>query len=666
MMTRIVLVTALCCAWASTAAAEAAHVRVVWTEDPAHQAVVSWTSPRKDSGEVFWDTTAHATAADYRSKAISRPAAIDDGVAFAHHTTLANLPPNTAVHFRIVTGGSSSQDFWFQTAPADNSTFALLYGGDSRSDPDARRAINARMRELVSDVPSILALAHGGDYIEWGSSWAQWQQWLDDWQQTVSPDGRVLPIIPARGNHEGAGELFNVVFGFPGSAAASGDWFVTRIGQDFALVTLDSNESQAGEQRLWLDATLRTLQDVRWITANYHRPAYPAVKSPGGALYHWVPLFEQYNLDFVLESDGHVLKRTVPIRAGQLDPTGVVYLGEGGLGVPQRTADTTRWYLQPPGIALSTHHVQLFRVTPEKVFYSAVDAEGEVVDRYEFAPKRLGHAGPAAATIQALPVGKSPPPASPPLFHCATRGEASSPMLSLILCCIAALIARRRTALVFCGAVLLSGCVDDPCRVDMFVFDDLNLQAVGDSVLWWNAPHCASIPDLVGIETFGAMRNSARLGARLTTDDNPIRDQYEAQGAEWVLVSGGGNDLNSCGCNTACDKELRTLSASDGSVGEMPSLVDRIVADGSRVALLGYYRPTAGALYGFGDCHEIIDELDRRYAALAEARPHVEFIDTRHIVDPSNALAYDFDGVHLSKYGALLVAAEIAALIRDH
>lgn len=378
--------------WCSSATALTEHLRVVWHEDPAHQAIVSWSTEGPADTHIVWDDEPHDTPDEYAHSAHpQRSARFEDDVATVyHHHTLRDLQSSTKVHFRIVAEDEVSEPFWFLTAPDDARPFVLLYGGDSRSDSDARQAMNRRVRELVESQPSIIAFHHGGDYIEWGSSWPQWDRWLRDWQETVSSDGRVLPIIPARGNHEGDGELYNRVFGFPGDPQASGDWWITRIGPDFELIVLDSNVSQAGAQRDWLEKTLADAQDRRWIVPSYHRPAYPAVKTPGGALYHWVPLFEQYNVDFVLESDGHVLKRTVPIRESHPDPSGIVYIGEGGLGVPQRTPDTDRWYLQPPGMAKAAHHIQAFRITPDSVQYSAVLQDGTIADTYAFQPKRRG------------------------------------------------------------------------------------------------------------------------------------------------------------------------------------------------------------------------------------------------------------------------------------
>ncbi len=61
---------------------------------------------------------------------------------------------------------------------------------------------------------------------------------------------------------------------------------------------------------------------MRWVLVNYHKPAFPAVKDPEDYRFarvheYWVPLFDQYRPDLVIESDGHCLKRTLSILNGQ-------------------------------------------------------------------------------------------------------------------------------------------------------------------------------------------------------------------------------------------------------------------------------------------------------------------------------------------------------------
>ena len=62
----------------------------------------------------------------------------------------------------------------------------------------------------------------------------------------------------------------------------------------------------------------------RWLLAQYHKPAWPAVKGPSGAFKNWVPLFEKYRLDLVVAGHAHAYER------GRQN--GVMYVVVGGAG----------------------------------------------------------------------------------------------------------------------------------------------------------------------------------------------------------------------------------------------------------------------------------------------------------------------------------------------
>ena len=67
-----------------------------------------------------------------------------------------------------------------------------------------------------------------------------------------------------------------------------------------SLFNLNTNISHKGDQRKWLLNELESMsKDHQWLLANYHRPAWPAVKSPGRALKYWVPIFEKYQLHVI-------------------------------------------------------------------------------------------------------------------------------------------------------------------------------------------------------------------------------------------------------------------------------------------------------------------------------------------------------------------------------
>ena len=265
--------------------------------------------------------------------------------------------------------------------------FSIINGGDSRTGLKDRKKINEMIAVMVRDslanddqADDILALAHGGDYVVRGKDVALWSRWLTDLESMIGDDGRLLPIIPTRGNHD-SGKPFNEVFGFPDDDK---NYYAISIGPKVRMVTLNSETSVAGDQAKWMDAEMASSRvDHRWLLAQYHRPIYPAVKAPSPALKVWAPLFEKHNVDLVCEADGHTIKRTVPIRGGKEADDGVVYIGEGGLGVPPRTPKTDRWYLKSPGMADNGHHVFLLTFTQDKLIGKCVLLDGKIRDQFE-------------------------------------------------------------------------------------------------------------------------------------------------------------------------------------------------------------------------------------------------------------------------------------------
>lgn len=386
-------ITAFLLTWANLAMAQAPdHWRVIWHEKPSTEAFVSWTTQGAGTThKVYLDTVSRQGVLNTYAQQLDATVHgkyVDDNEAHYHHIKLDGLQPSTVYYFVIESDGQATQEFHFKTAPNDMSTFKMLYGGDSRSDREDRKKMNQRIATLIENDDQILGLIHGGDYINDGYKWEEWSAWLDDHELHVTSSGRILPIIPARGNHERDGKIYNLVFAGPGGDSRFTNYFVTQLSPMAALINLDTSGTASGEQRDWLEQRLLEMQTTRWLTVNYHIPAYPAVKLPGPAKLYWVPLFENYNVDMVFESDGHVLKRTVPIRNEKYDETGVVYVGEGGLGVKQREPDTKRWYLQAPGMAMSGHHVQVITYAPDGLTYEAVLMDGTVADSYTRKPRQ--------------------------------------------------------------------------------------------------------------------------------------------------------------------------------------------------------------------------------------------------------------------------------------
>ena len=361
-----------------------AQWRVIWNGDASTQATISWsTAEEGKSHTLHYGTKAHGTDADKYEfqQACQRNGMYTQGKktapdAFYHHATIKNLKPSTTYYFVMKSDDSVSKQLYFITAPEKGTGFSIIYGGDSRSNFLPRVQINLMISDMVAKDPSILALIHGGDFVGTGAlRW--WRAWMSFNELTTAPDGRVLPIIATRGNHDG-GPVFKEIFNIEENQP---DWYTVTFGKDVAVVTLNTNAAGGGDQAAWLEGELKRLRpQTKWLVTNYHRPLFPAVKKRPPHSHIWVPLFEKYNVDLACESDGHCIKRTVPIRDGKKDPTGVTYIGEGGFGVRQRDPKGDHWYLKDGGIVGKGHHVMRLDFTDDTLRIRTILLGGKVFD----------------------------------------------------------------------------------------------------------------------------------------------------------------------------------------------------------------------------------------------------------------------------------------------
>ena len=366
----LIIICISCCISTNISfATEIKHVRVIWQEDPLKKTYIAWHTKKETKPNENWLHYGHKSQKgnikEYpiKIKAMSKIRLPFTSERF-YYTELENLPPNTKLYFTITVGKSATKEMYFKLPPKQNDiAFKLLFGGDSRSNIPMRQKMNTAIKQLIEKDQEVLALVHGGDYIYNGSKWNQWLQWLDDNELIIADDGKILPVIPTRGNHEVSDRLFNRVWLTPGGTSRS-NYFSSKLA-NLKIITLNTQTSCAGKQKRWLKKELQ--QMTKYVLANYHAPAWPAVKKPSCAKKHWVPLFEQARINGVFESDGHTLKRTVPIYQNKRnDQKGIIYMGEGGLGVEQRKPKhANEWYFQSPGYAKSKHHFFVLRKSSE-------------------------------------------------------------------------------------------------------------------------------------------------------------------------------------------------------------------------------------------------------------------------------------------------------------
>ena len=332
-------------AFPQPALATAPYLRLMVHDDPATSVTVGFSASSASVAEhrLHYDTVDRGRdSATYAN--VAQPAAIKIFYGMNNaFVRLKGLKPSTVYYFVISDAKGVSPRYWFKTAPAtQDARLSFVVGGDSRNNRTPRKNANVLVAKLRAN-----AVIFGGD-MTGGSSPAEWREWFEDWQLTIAADGRVTPVIAARGNHEPSNEVMEKLFDSPAGVY----YGVTYADALLRVYTLNSESGVAGTQTNWLKADLAQSAHVRWKLAQYHRPMRPHTKSkPEGTdlSHNWAEVFYKYGMNLVSEADAHLVKSTWPIRpstsAGSSegfvrdDADGTVYIGEGGWGAPLRSAD---------------------------------------------------------------------------------------------------------------------------------------------------------------------------------------------------------------------------------------------------------------------------------------------------------------------------------------
>lgn len=395
---------------------------LTWQHDPVHTMTVHWHTVWRDG---FRDTVleyrpaASATSDAPWTRVLGRFEPMPFSDRLVHAVEITRLTGDTTYEFRlgrmIVTKGPEFEFVLdgpvqrFRTLPATLSRpVRFASGGDAYSkSPEVFAAMNrvaARQDPDFALLGGDIAYANGNP-----KSVGEWFEFFRIWTETmVTADGRLIPIVPAIGNHEVHGDFYGIngkpgqgmtadrapefyaVFSFPGRPGYN----VLDFGDYLSVIALDSAHTNPveGAQTEWLRGVLAARRAVPFIVPFYHIGAYPSVRSLTGSVAvaireNWVPLFEQSGLRFVFENHDHAFKVTHPLKAGQIDPAGIRYLGDGAWAVKTRAPLPLE---KTPYIERSAARNHLFFVTlhPGRADFTAIDPAETEFDRFSIPSPR--------------------------------------------------------------------------------------------------------------------------------------------------------------------------------------------------------------------------------------------------------------------------------------
>jgi len=370
-------------------------VYLTWQRDPATTITIHWLGD--EPGEP--SRVEIAAAGEHSWRAVEGAVIpMPETDRWIHTVEVMDLDPDTLYAFRLGAGST----YTFRTLP-DTMTRPIRFieGGDVFGIADAMDRMNALVGSRDPDFVVI-----GGDlaYEDGLAEYAwRWHRMFASFHEHMrAPDGRLIPMVVAIGNHEvqgyyvhrredyqpgpewqlAAAPYFYRLFAMPGRPGYN----VLDLGDYASFILLDSGHTApvAGEQTDWLRERLAERSNRPHLFPVYHVPAYPGHRNPDDALNtevrrHWVPLFEAAGVRLAFEHHDHCFKVTHPLRDGKVHADGIVFIGDGAWGVGLRPPHTpeNQWYIRRSAM---TRHVIEVELTPTNRTIQALTIDGQVLD----------------------------------------------------------------------------------------------------------------------------------------------------------------------------------------------------------------------------------------------------------------------------------------------
>lgn len=287
---------------------------------------------------------------------------------FYVHAAVDGLAPGTTYFYAV--GHRRSQGFRrtasFTTAPARPMPFTFTAFGDQGVSSHALatdgqvRAQNPAFHLHAGDLCYADSSGHGLATDLYDPR--RWDQYLAQ----TEPVAARIPWMVTMGNHDMEALYSPDGYGgqvarwsLPDSDVSSAVGVYSFVYGNVGVVSLDANDVSyevphnygytGGAQTAWLNgklAELRSRPDVDFVVVFFHHSAYctnGSHASEGGVRGKWVPLFDKYAVDLVINGHNHVYERTDALRAGVARETpvgdsvtdGTIYVtaGAGGRGL---------------------------------------------------------------------------------------------------------------------------------------------------------------------------------------------------------------------------------------------------------------------------------------------------------------------------------------------
>ncbi len=366
------------------------------TQTPATSQAVTWrttsivTTPKaeiaKTTGSPVFRTRATTVTASSESIASN-----GSPLFFYHSATFKDLEPNTLYAYRVGDGTHWSEWNQFKTAAATPQPFSFVYFGDPQEEVGSMCA--RTFRTAYQKAPNAAFWHFVGDMVDNGDQDSEWQELFDAFGWIP----RTTPFILLPGNHAYPdkrfvkGDAFKIFplwrpqFTLPRNGPKGLEETAYAIDyQGVRFIMLNGNE-KLQEQAKWLDTVLSN-NPQPWTIAAIHQPLYSTGRRKNDQHRQelFVPVFDKYSVDLVLQGHEHTYTRTKQLFNNQpatAPHRGTVYVTS--VSGPKSYPVNHRYDHLTETIGTGLQLFQVIRIDGKNLTYEAFDSAGNPYDRVE-------------------------------------------------------------------------------------------------------------------------------------------------------------------------------------------------------------------------------------------------------------------------------------------
>ncbi|MFC4403795.1 phosphodiester glycosidase family protein [Gracilibacillus xinjiangensis] len=336
------------------------------------------------------------------------------GTIRVHKASADGLEPGTSYTYRVGDGeGYYSQTGTFKTAPAsDDQTKFLLFGDSQAGSLETFQIWGNTLDTAMNSNPDSDFILHMGDMVDHGHNEQQWNWWFETAQEHLL-NTTVQTVV---GNHEVTGTRMNedylAHYNNPSTGSPSGALDGTVYSFDYNnihFVFLNS-EYDYEAQSEWLRNDLAE-SDKKWTVAVFHRSPYGSTYVTEAVQKHWVPVFDEFGVDLVLNGHDHIYLRSHPMKGGQqvAEGEGTTYMTPGATG--NKFYGLTEYPWQKVVDDENTQMYSTVEVTGENLHVITKTVGGRTVDEFSLTPLDKPHTVPDSIKLSKtevdLAVGES-------------------------------------------------------------------------------------------------------------------------------------------------------------------------------------------------------------------------------------------------------------------